>query len=337
MTLEPDETRRLIFNLPEGAPGVKARIGGDALQIDNEAHLLPDRQKPVRVQAEIKDDALRKRVRSALESTEAVQFTNLRPELLITDAPLSGSASMETWRVHFDAPAEASPYVGPFVVDQTHPLTAGASLDGVVWAAGKEESYAGLPVATAGNAPLIVDSERADGGRDLKWSLRLDMSNLQDAPAWPILIWNLVQWRASETPGLRRYNYRLGDEVSVKVNPFRSEDVESASVFSPSGKERELPPPDEGVFALAEETGVYRIAVGAETYRFAVNAFSKNESNLQDNEKGEWGAWTGAELLERGYRDMGWVLLLIAVLVLAAHLKLAGVEQRPAPSAGVPA
>ncbi len=338
LTLDPEETRRLIFSLPEGTPGVLARIGADALNIDNEAYLLPEEKKQARVQLDIQNESLRRRVRSGLESTGAVHFTNLRPELLLTDAPFDGPpASPQVWRVLFDAPDNAAAYVGPFVVDQTHPLAEGAGLDGVVWAAGEAEEYAGMPVVTAGNVPLIVDAERSDGGRDLKWSLRIDLSNLQDAPAWPIFMWNLAQWRVSETPGLRRINYRLGDDVSLTVNPPPPESVEeAASIVSPSGVVRDLPPPQEGVYALAEETGVYRIEADGEEYRFAVSAFSKNESNLLNKDRGEWGGWAGSELLERGYRDMGWALMLLAVLILTAHMILAAAEggtARPAETA----
>ena len=338
LTLDPEETRRLIFSLPEGTPGILARIGADALNIDNEAYLLPEERKQARVQLDIQNESLRRRVRSGLESTGAVHFTNLRPELLLTDAPFDGPpASPQVWRVLFDAPDNAAAYVGPFVVDQTHPLAEGAGLDGVVWAAGEAEEYAGMPVVTAGNVPLIVDAERSDGGRDLKWSLRIDLSNLQDAPAWPIFMWNLAQWRVSETPGLRRINYRLGDDVSLTVNPPPPESVEeAASIVSPSGVVRDLPPPQEGVYALAEETGVYRIEADGEEYRFAVSAFSKNESNLLNKDRGEWGGWAGSELLERGYRDMGWALMLLAVLILTAHMILAAAEggtARPAETA----
>ncbi len=341
LTLDPEETRRLIFSLPEGTPGVLARIGADALNIDNEAYLLPEEKKPARVQLDIQNDSLRRRVRSGLESTGAVLFTNLRPELLLTDAAFEGlPASPQIWRVLFDAPDEAAAYVGPFVVDQTHPLAEGAGLDGVVWAAGEAEEYAGMPVVTAGNVPLIVDTERSDGGRDLKWSLRIDLSNLQDSTAWPIFMWNLAQWRVSETPGLRRFNYRLGEDVSLTVNPPPPEDVEeteTARIVSPDGVVRDLPPPQEGVYALAEETGVYRIEAGGGEYRFAVSAFSKNESSLLNKARGEWGGWAGAELLERGYRDMGWAFILLAVLILTAHLILAASERGTARPSGAAA
>ena len=43
--------------------------------------------------------------------------------------------------------------------------------------------------------------------------LRPDLATLQDSPAWPVLISNLLQWQASLAPGLARPNIRLGDEA----------------------------------------------------------------------------------------------------------------------------
>ena len=55
---------------------------------------------------------------------------------------------------------EASAYLGPFVIDFTHPLTEGLSLGGVVWGAGVKEQFMGTPIITAGNVPLLTDIER---------------------------------------------------------------------------------------------------------------------------------------------------------------------------------
>ena len=49
-TLEigPRATRRIFLNLPPETPPLRARIGDDALAIDNEVLLLAQRRKPVR-------------------------------------------------------------------------------------------------------------------------------------------------------------------------------------------------------------------------------------------------------------------------------------------------
>jgi hypothetical protein len=71
------------------------------------------------------------------------------------------------------------------------------SLDGVVWGAGKTSLPAAASVITAGNIPLLTDVERAGGRHDLRLRFRPDLSTLQNSPNWPILIWNLIDWRGS--------------------------------------------------------------------------------------------------------------------------------------------
>src|SRR6185295_8560810 len=105
----------------------------------------------------------------------------------------------------------------PFVVDRNHPLAEGLSLDGVIWGAGKSTNIAGLPVITAGNVPLLTCIERTDGVQEIRLSLRPDLSTLQRSPAWPVLIWNLFSWRASELTGIDQSNIRLGSEARIKL------------------------------------------------------------------------------------------------------------------------
>ena len=55
----------------------------------------------------------------------------------------------------FITESEASAYLGPFVIDLTHPLTEGLSLGGVVWGAGVTEQLLGTPIITAGKCTPV--------------------------------------------------------------------------------------------------------------------------------------------------------------------------------------
>ena len=46
----------------------------------------------------------------------------------------------------------------------------------------------------------------------------------------PVLIWNLIHWRANELPGLRRANLRLGEAVGIKLPA----DVDTVTVAVPT-------------------------------------------------------------------------------------------------------
>ena len=319
-TLEigPRATRRIFLNLPPQTSPLRARIGADALAIDNEIVLLPQRRKPVRVDIRIQEPRLRSLVENALASTDRTLSAKTAPELVFLDETAVAADSAEAWSMRVIAEREASAYLGPFVVDLTHPLTEGLSLDGVVWGAGVKEQFIGTPIITAGNVPLLTDTERLTGTHELRLRLRPDLSTLQNSPNWPILIWNLLQWRGSQTPGLERANLRLG-EVAVLTTKLGTRSV---GVVPPNGEVFEQPVPDRTINLRTEEVGIYEIRAGANTYTFSSNALYQAESDLTGKATGRWGDWGETTLRWWGYQSFAWFFLLLAIGILTLHLLL---------------
>ena len=319
-TLEigPRATRRIFLNLPLQTSPLRARIGDDALAIDNEIVLLPQRRKPVHVDIRIQEPRLRFLVENALASTDRTLSAKTAPELVFLDETAVVEDSAEAWSIRVIAEREASAYLGPFVVDLTHPLTEGLSLDGVVWGAGATEQFMGTPIITAGNVPLLTDAERFTGTHELRLRLRPDLSTLQNSPNWPILIWNLLQWRASQAPGLERANLRLGEVAVLRTKVGMT----SVQILSPDGEVFEQPVPDRTINLRAEEVGIYEIRAGANTYAFSSNALYQAESDLTGKATGRWGDWGEATLRWWGYQSFAWFFLLLAIAILTLHLLL---------------
>ena len=319
-TLEigPRETRRIFLNLPYETAPLRAKISDDALAIDNEVVLLPQRRKPVRVDIRIQDLRLRSLVEDALASTDKFLLAKTGPELVFLDETAVADNATEAWSMRVITEPEASAYLGPFVIDMTHPLTEGLSLDSVIWGAGVKEQFIGTPIITAGNVPLLTDTERFTGTHELRLRLRPDLSTLQNSPNWPILMWNLLQWRASQTPGLERANLRLG-EAAVLTTKLGAKSVQ---IVPPNGEMLEQPVPDRTINIKAEEMGIYGIRAGTDKYAFSSNALHQAESNLTDNTMGRWGDWGEAKLRWWGYQSFAWFFLLLAIAILTLHLIL---------------
>ncbi|HEY6404331.1 MAG TPA: hypothetical protein VI479_23120, partial [Blastocatellia bacterium] len=172
----------------------------------------------------------------------------------------------------------------------------------------------GTPVVNAGDVPLLTDVERA-GAHQLRLRLRPDLSTLQESPNWPILIWNLIDWRAQTAPGLRRKNLRLGGDAALTVESG----VESVSVVDPRRVTRRLPARDKSVSIRADVAGVYEISANQNKYSFAANALRREESDLTQTAPGRWGNWANSTALQWEYRSVAWVLLLLALGALAIH------------------
>jgi hypothetical protein len=323
LRLAPRETRRVILTLPERTPVLHARIDDDDLSIDNRVSLLPLAARPVRTMVRIKDETLRTLMDKALGATRHAQKVEDQPDIVFINGTETPKEAGGAWVVQILAERDAVPYAGPFVLDRNHPLTEGLSLQEVVWGAGKEQKIPGSPVILAGNVPLLTDQERRDAGpsavrHELRLRLRPELSTLPDAPGWPILIWNLLQWRASEKPGLHRVNFRLGEQVALTFATPRPTVV----VVHPDGSRQVVSVQDRRLTVRPDEVGVWSIEAEEESAFFAVNALSANESDLSGCVSGRWGDWLDETSLRLEYQSIAWILLLLVVAIATLHLLL---------------
>jgi hypothetical protein len=312
-TLGSKESRRIVLTVRNGAAALRAKLGEDALQVDNEVVLMPAASRSVRVDLRLRDARLRELIEKAIQSSPQAKLNPEKPELVITDEADSNIADAESWTLRVLNEKDASSYLGPFVVDRAHPLAEGLSLGGVVWGAGNRQ-LAGTPVITAGNVALLTDLDRA-GKHELRLRLRPEASTLQETPNWPILISNLIAWRASVAPGLRGANVRLGGEANLTVEPG----VQTISLIDPQRNARQLAVRDKAVAIKADSAGVYELSANQTKYDFAANALSREESDLTEAGSGRWGNWANAPSLEWEYRSFAWLLLLFVLVVLAIH------------------
>jgi len=314
ITLGAGETRRVLLTLKPGAPALRARLSDDTLPVDNEVTLLGESSRNVRVDLRLRDAAMRALVEKAVASSPNASLSANNPGLVITDEGGAKVEDAEAWTLRIISENDAASFLGPFVIDRSHPLSEGLSLGGVVWGGGKSRQLAGTPVVNAGDVPLLADVERA-GVHELWLRLRPDLSTLQESPNWPILIWNLINWRAQVAPGLRQTNLRLGGDAALTVESG----VESVNVVDPRRATRELSARDKSVLIRADVAGVYEISANQNRYSFAANALQREESDLTRAGSGRWGNWANATALQWEYRSVAWVLLLLALSVLAVH------------------
>ena len=317
VVLAPNETRRILLKLEQGAGVLRARLDDDALAIDDRVVLLPVTRRQVRVELRFQNESLKGLVEKAVVAIGSVVLTSDNAELVFTDQTETAADSSEAWLMQFVADGDAESYLGPFVVDRAHPLAEGLLLDGIVWGAGKTTPSANAPVITAGNIPLLTDVLRPRGRHELRMHLRPDLSTLQDTPNWPILIWNLIDWRASNAPGLKETNLRLGSNANLTV----AAGTHAVEVRSPDGRSHELTTHDGTLTFKADSVGVYEINAQGERYAFASNALRQEESDLARCASGRWGDWQSSGF-QAEERSIGWIFLLLALITLAAHLAL---------------
>src|SRR5262249_4098123 len=157
----------------------------------------------------------------------------------------------------------------------------------VIWGAGKEEELPGAPVVTAGNIPLLTDVGGLTDRHEIHLRLRPDFSTLQESPNWPILMWNLVQWRAAPAPGPSPTHPPLCEETALTLASAR----DAVEVVDPGGRTRTVAVQGRSVAVKAEEVGVYHLRADQDDHAFAANALHHDESDLTGCTTGRWGDW----------------------------------------------
>jgi hypothetical protein len=275
----------------------------------------------VHVALNITDESLAQSLRQAVDATGLVDRSAGPAHLRITDATDPVNASPPTWSLVVHRAEHSSAYIGPFVIDQSHPLAAGLSMEGVVWSAGGRRELPGVPVIMAGSVPLLTDAVQWDGRHNLHMQLRADLSTLVRSPNWPALMWNLLHWRSRHLPGIADPNVRLGTSVRVALPPG----AVTAQLIDPPGSVQNLRVAGDQLELPADTLGVHQLRIldaeerllGEES--FVVNALSRDESNLVSAAEGRWGDWADEQALRAEYQPIAWMLLLGAVGVFAWH------------------
>jgi len=317
---------RVFFEPQAGMGALRAVLEDDALDIDNEVILLPEPERAVRLQVNVKDEALESAVKRAVDATKLAVQSSIEPDILITDSAGPDFTSMRSWMLRIVSEPNAASYIGPFVLDRTHPLTEGLWLKDIIWTAAESKEYSGSVVISAGNVPLLTDRLLPSGTHSITMKLVPELSNLTLSANWPVLFWNIMKWRKAFLPGLVQSNFKVGSTVT-----FTTESTDEIAVLTnPQKGTSQISVAANTVVVEPEMQGLYSLKVGDKEHFFAVNAVAKSESNLMNSTGGEWGEWQQASVFWWEYRSLDWLLLLGVLVLLTAHRFLTAQQQKGA-------
>ncbi len=321
LTIAPGATGVVAFTSAAVDQPLRARLPEDALAFDNEIVLAPVRTRRVKVQTLIADELLREAVERGLTASGLCSPLATPPDLVISDSHVGAEMPPAAWHLRFYADPDAQAFTGPYLTDASHPLLQGVSLDNVVWAAAgtKLSASEGRPVLLAGNLPLITDTQRFDR-REIAISLLPRRSSLFRTPAWPMLLWNLLTWRAAHFPGPVAPNVRLGQTIQISAAPGTTAVTiagpETSLSLKPGSAGQLLWPP--------ARPGLFTATVGGQSFRIGVNPLNAVESDLRQAATGAGGDWLGEAVLQAEYRSWSWLFLLVALTGLIWHQSLIG-------------
>ena len=306
---------------------------GDGLPLDNRIELIEPKVRTLHVALALpKESPALKAVQRALRGIPDVSLADVEsPELIIAAAQPLPTSQHELWWLGIgpldssDAARKAAQdLAGPYILEKQNPLLDGLTLNGVVWGGVQPLKLDVAPIITAGQLPLL---SRLNGTRTTAYLLNLDFarSNLADSPDWPILLSNLIELRRDNLPGLRRWNYRLNEEIRFRLieeTASATSDSSRPLLLTHRGQKRPLARAAIVEVPPLEEAGVYSILDGERSIgEFAVNFFDADESTLIGLRPGRRDP--ADEAASSGFQvdqPLTWMILVGIVLILLAAL-----------------
>jgi hypothetical protein len=298
--LAGNETRTVKFRYSPASADVIARVlpmGGkaelDRFPIDDAAYLCAAPRKTLRLASELSASAARdlglRNAASAERWAEIVTdaepvSADAAPHLVITASAVAAPAEDAPWTLSLQSEvASPSHLTGPFLLDATHPLLRGVTLDGVVWSMDEAAAASGPQVASvlayAGDVPLVTESIRTEGGRDWRLLVDPELSNIGRSADWPILLSNAAEERRRALPGPVATSLGLGERFQWRGAPEHT-----LELVSPSGAVQSLAPPKLAELTTPRlgEVGVWELRTpeGKRLQTIGVSLVSSVESDL---------------------------------------------------------
>ena len=299
--LAANETRSLKFSFSPATADVVVRLvpasGAaplDAFPIDDEAYLCAAPRKTLRLASTLGQGAslsLGLRTAGSAERwAEIVPDASAAamegaPHLVIAGSPSPEGSPASQWTLSFQrGVTEPSHLAGPFLLDPTHPLLEGVSLDGVVWSMDEPAALdVGLDstiLGYAGDTPILTETIRPDGSHHWRLLVDPELSNLGRSADWPILLANAAEARRRALPGPVATSLSVGERFQWRGAPERAMEL-----VSPSGAVQGLRSANatDLITPRLEEIGLWTLRAedGGETLRtIGVSLVSSAESDL---------------------------------------------------------
>lgn len=305
LELSPEEELPLETDVAGGLGRLVVRVdaANDALAADSVVSLVEPKVRTVRVAVDLPaDHSAARPVQRVLSIASDVEISDTAAaHVTIASAAALPESRRDLWWLGVgpvdssDAAVKgARDLLGPYLKEKRDPLLEGVSLGGVIWGGVQPVTISATPVISAGSELLL---SRLNGTRTTALLLNIDLgrSNLPESPDWPILINNLVEQRRNGLPGLRRWNYRLNEDIQFRLfegvtEPpelsgrsltFQSITDSDAPALAGDSDERSLARTAVVEIPPLDQTGFFQVNDGPNVFgEFAVNFFDPVESNL---------------------------------------------------------
>ena len=325
--ISADSVKKLTFEFKRRRQIIEAELSRDALEYDNKVLFVNSPPKVLKVYVNINSSLLRRVVLKALPG-ELIKIVKSEQDadLIFSDSPEPESRGRKCRRfiIHPVKKENAVFYKSPFIIDRSSPVTDAVYPDGVVWSASGKVVMPGIPLIQTVSAVLLSVEEKSDLSETLHLQISPEYTSLFRSPAWPVLIWNVVADALKSLPGPEYVTYHSGGVVKINL----PENCTGVRVTDPDGVVKDYKTENAFLALKVEKTGIWRADAGGKNWLFAVNGLSYKESDLRGLRPGEINNWGGNYSGSGYYRNIAWIFLVCAVVLLVLHLFVTTVPGR---------
>ncbi len=329
----------LAFDAPPEGPPLTVHLEDDALAVDNTAWLAPPVRRTLALHSDLPHETLAALGLARGEEGGIERWLALVPRSHaareLARAQLSLGAARETegpaWFIELaELGSERRDWLGPLLVDRTHPALDGVTLDGLVWSGDPQLRLSGTPLISVGDVALLSE-ERLGSRRVWRFNLDPQRSSLQRAPDWPILLANLSELRRAAASGAVSNNLALGQRLEYTLDARTAAAAGSDATYElagpldsarglpgaeSTGPVRTLPLRAHLEYDGFEVPGWYRLSAGGgELALLGVSFLDGSQSDLRTAGSGRRESTRAAQLSQP---PISWLELLAIVLALAA-------------------
>ena len=305
------------FRLPKNCGTVKLTLPEDQLEFDNSISLIPVQSRKLRIRLGKLPPKTSELLKKALASNSNISFSGIKPHLFFTAVQQKIKPEDIDWQVIISDSKDAKAYIGPFTVDRQHPLGNGLQLAGTIWGAGPGK-MPGKSIILAGNTPLVSDYLYRDFRHLVFIKFSPQMSTFQESPNWPVLFYNLCEWRRQALPGLSKSNYRAGEKIYFNA----PSNIPKVKINGPDKKNFELALHERSCVLDLMFPGKYEIEAGEKKYDFMINPLSADESDLRDCATMKLEGEKNENIFRKRFMNVAWIFLLAILALSLWHLYL---------------
>lgn len=297
LKISPDTASALELSVPGGISRLTLNLEADedGTAFDNTIELVEPKIRSVKAAVEFPKGGVQAELGRVLKITPDVSIVpSEKAQLVFAPASQLPASNPQLWWFGIgplkngdDERKASKDIVGPYLIDKRHPLVEGVSLGGIVWGGIQPVKLDLTPIVSAGNSMLLGQLR---GTRSTAFLMNVDLSrsNIEESPDWPVLVTNLIEQRRDALPGLRRWNYRLGEVVRFRLYEGNDPDPQASLSISGPQPVRRIPRDTFVEIGELNEPGIYELRQGDQLLgNLAMNFFDPVESDLRGLRPGQ--------------------------------------------------